>query len=147
MAVPGGHQQVVANGYVVLGTSVTGNMDLITFYGTNGDWATLQAQAGGGVALETGGPTKRSSIIPMTAGHRYSFSLLYDEVNGLGQLNIYDPSTGFSQVGHVTSAMPKGNAVANLNVGNIEAGTASTTTFFEDVMLDWTNHTFPQFPH
>jgi hypothetical protein len=123
-------------------------MDLITMYGTNGDWVVMQAQAGGGVALETGAPTARSSTIPATAGHRYSFSLLYDEVNGLGQLAIFDPANNYAQVGStVTSVMPKGNAVANLNVGNIEAGTASTTTSFEDVMLDWTSHTFPKFPH
>src|SRR5262249_54706429 len=36
--------------------------------------------------------------------------------------------------------------VAESYIGNAETGTSSNTTYFEDVMYDWTNHIFPTFP-
>lgn len=145
---PGGHLQAVANGYYVPGSSITNNMDLVGLWGTNGDWAVMQAQSSGGVAIETGSPTQRSSVISLTAGRRYAFSLLYDETNGQGKLAIFDPANNYAQVGTTqTSAMPTGNALGHITIGNSEVGTASSIVYFEDLMLDWTNHVFPNAPH
>ena len=62
---------------------------------------------------------------------------------------IYDPSNGFAQVGStVTVAQTTGGSFGELQLGNSETGTSSgSTTYFEDAMLDWTNHTFPNYPH
>jgi hypothetical protein len=149
---PSGHQQVVANGYYTAGTAVTNNMDLLGLWDVNGNWAVMQAQASGGVAIETGQPTARSSTIALTAGHRYAFSLLFDEINGLGKLAMFDPSNGYAQVGStVTSVMPTGSVAGNfylghISIGNSETGSSSSTIYFEDLMIDWTSHIFPNVP-
>jgi hypothetical protein len=91
----------------------------------------------------------RSAEIAIVPLQRYSFSLLFDAINGLAQLAIFDPSNNFTQVGStVTFAQNTGTNLNGLRFGNVEAGTSSgTTAYFEDLMLDWTNHIFPNAPH
>ena len=91
----------------------------------------------------------RSADIAIAPAHRYSFSLLFDEINGLAQLAIFDPSNNFAQVGStVTFSQDTGSTFQGFRFGNAENGTSSgTTAYFEDLMLDWTNHIFPNVPH
>ena len=155
---------VVANGYMTPGppNAETDGADfaLVSLFARNGDYVILQLNNGNGngsgtcycVRVETngasGGSTISSSNITLTPGHRYSYSLLFDEAGGTAKLAIYDPSNGFAQVGStVTVAQTTGGSFAEWWLGNAEAGEASgSTTYFEDPMLDWTNHTFPNYP-
>ena len=130
-------------------------MDLVTL----GDWISQPAV---GLQLTNGSPcycvhieTKqangfigRSADIAIVPLHRYSFSLLFDEINGLAKLAIFDPSNNFTQGGStVTFPQTAGSTFIMLRFGNAEAGTSSgTTAYFENLMLDWTNHIFPNTP-
>lgn len=85
----------------------------------------------------------------VTQGHRYSFSILGDTINGIGEIAIFDPSNGFAQVGSTISAsLPTGGTFSQLRFGDDEAGqdTTATITYFEDIMIDATNHKFPNHP-
>ena len=155
---------VVANGYVTPGPASVGtnavDFALVSLIARNGDYALMQLNNGNGdgsgecycVRVETnggsGGSTIYSSNITLTPGHRYSYSLLFDETGGTAKMAIYDPSNGFAQVGStVTVAQTTGGSFGELQLGNSETGTSSgSTTYFEDAMLDWTNHTFPNYP-
>ncbi|HEY7390791.1 MAG TPA: hypothetical protein VH640_19910, partial [Bryobacteraceae bacterium] len=68
---------------------------------------------------------------------------------GVAKLAMYDPSNGFAQVGTtLTVAQTKGGSFGELWIGNAETGKSpGNTTYFEDAMLDWTNHIFPNYPH
>jgi hypothetical protein len=102
------------------------------------------------VRVETNGTNgvQRSPNITLTPGHRYSFSLLFDESGGTAKLAMFDPSNNFAQVGStVTVVQDSGFNFASFRFGNAEVGTSSgTTTYFENLMLDWTNHVFPNAP-
>jgi len=155
---------VVTNGYLTPGPANAGgngvNFGLVTVVARNGDYVTLELNSGNGdgsgqcycVKLETnggsGGNTIYSSNVALTPGHRYSFSLLFDETGGTAKLAMFDPSNGFAQVGSiVTAAQTTGGSLGELWLGNSEDGTSSgNTTYFEDIMLDWTNHVFPNSP-
>jgi hypothetical protein len=107
---PGGEQQVVVNGFITFGWAdpgfFGGYIDLVML----GDWISqpavaLQLTNGSPcycVHIETvggGGFIGRSANIAIVPLHRYSFSLLFDEINGLAKLTIFDPSNNFTQVG------------------------------------------------
>jgi hypothetical protein len=117
-----------------------------------GNWVVMQqspSNIGYGVWMETGSPTAHpSGFIPMVAGKRYAFSLLANYPANNGKLAIFDPANNFAQVGStLTSSIGATTSeVAKVYVGNLETGTSSGTTYFEDVMFDWTNHIFPKYP-
>jgi hypothetical protein len=156
---------VVANGYVTPGPANVGkhagNFALVSLIARNGAYVFLELNNGNGdgsgecycVRVKTNGGssggTIYSSNITLTPGHRYSYSLLFDETGGMAKLAIYDPSIGFAQVAStVTVTQTTGGSFGRLQLGNSESGTSSgNTTYFEDAMLDWTNHTFPNYPH
>jgi hypothetical protein len=156
---PGGHQQVVANGFITFGWANLGfgggYMDLVVLEDSSprGGYVVLQLTNGPSycVRIETAGDNGfmgRSSNILIVPLHRYSFSLLFDEINGLARLAIFDPSNNFKQVGStVTHPQNRGYAFRALRFGNLEAGTSrGTTAYFENLMLDWTHHIFPKRP-
>jgi len=156
---------VVANGYLTPGPANAGTSGVdfafVDLIAQNGDYVTLQLNNGDAngsgtcycVRVETnggsGGSTIYSSNITLTPGHRYSYSLLFDEAGGTAKLAIYDPGNGFAQVGStVTVAQTTGGSFGEWRLGNTETGESSgETSYLEDPMLDWTNHTFPNFPH
>lgn len=161
-SIPGGKPQVVANGFITfgwadLGFNGGGYMDLVVLGDSSLQGGDVVLQLTNGdpcycVHIETvggGGFIGRSADIEIVPLHRYSFSLLFDEINGLAQLAIFDPSNNFVQVGStVTQQQNKGSTFSSLRFGNAEAGTSSgTTAYFEDLMLDWTNHIFPNAPN
>jgi hypothetical protein len=158
---PDGMQQVVVNGFITFGWADLGfsggYMDLVVLGDSSPQGGEVVLQFNNGspsynVHIETvggGGFIGRSADIAIVPLHRYSFSLLFDEINGLAQLAIFDPSNNFTQVGStVTVPQTTGSTFSSLRFGNAEAGTSSgTTAYFENLMLDWTNHIFPNAPH
>jgi hypothetical protein len=152
-------QQVVANGFITLGYANAGTVggkysDLVLLNDTNSAAAVILQFNNGNpcycVDMETNGTngSHRSSTIPVTQGHRYSFSLLFDEITGIAKLALFDPSNNFGQVGSTLSLIQDtGFDFAGLRFGNAETGTSSgATTYYENLMLDWTNHVFPNAP-
>jgi hypothetical protein len=157
---PSGIRMVVANGFITLGYANAGTVggkysDLILLNDTNSAAAVILQFNNGNpcycVDLETNGTNashRTTTTIPVTQGHRYSFSLLFDEINGTAKLALFDPSNNFAQVGSTLSLIQDtGFDFAHLRFGNAETGTSSSaTTYYEDIMLDWTNHVFPNAP-
>jgi hypothetical protein len=147
---PAGKTQMVVNGFIILPSANTNNMDMIVIYDQNGGFAAMQmlGNSGPGLEIETkpAGTTIRTPVIPMTPGKRYSFSLLFDETGGNAKLAIFDPANNFAQVGTVSGAQSTGSMVSKVYIGNVEVGTATGTIYFENVMFDWTNHIFPKVP-
>jgi hypothetical protein len=158
--IPSGKERVVANGFITFGWAdlgfAGGYMDLVVLGDSSpeGGYVVLQLTNGSPcycVHIETVGVdgfigrTPGIEIVPL---HRYSFSLLFDEINGLAQLAIFDPSDNFKQVGStVTQPQNKGYKFSSFRFGNAEAGKSSgTMAYFEDLMLDWTHHIFPNTP-
>ena len=160
-SVPGGKQQVVVNGFITFGWANLGfsggYMDLVVLLDSSPQGGEVVLQLNNGdpaydVHIETVGTSGfmgRSAAIAIVPLHRYSFSLLFDEINGLAQLAIFDPSNNFTQVGSTVSHQQNtGFTLSGLRFGNAEAGTSSgTTAYFENLMLDWTNLIFPNAPH
>jgi hypothetical protein len=159
-SIPSGKQQVVANGFITFGWADLGfsggYMDLVVLGDSSpqGGYVVLQLTNGSPcycVHIETvgvGGFIGRTAGIEIVPLHRYSFSLLFDEVNGLAKLAIFDPSNKFAQVGStVTQQQNTGYTFNSFRIGNSESGTSSgTTAYFENLMLDWTHHRFPNDP-
>ena len=156
-----GVSTVVANGFITFGPPNVGfsaaNFDYVLLGDSNGHYAILQLNNGNGngtgscycVRLETdGNGTLQSSNTPITPGHRYSYSLLFDEAGGVAKLALFDPSNAFAQVGStMTVAQKTGSTFTFMELGNSGGGTASGfTSYFEDTMLDWTSHVFPNSP-
>jgi hypothetical protein len=110
-SIPSGEQQVVANGFITFGWADLGfdggYMDLVMLEDSSvgGGEVVLQLTNGSpsySVHIESIGVSGfmgRSADIAIVPQHRYSFSLLFDEINGLAQLAIFDPSNNFKQVG------------------------------------------------
>jgi hypothetical protein len=156
-SVPGGLQQVVSNGFVTFGATNAGFSghvyDLVLLNDTNSAAAVVfqffDGQPCYCVDVETNGAVgfHRSGTIAVTPGHRYSYSLLMDEIGGTAKAALYDPSSNFSQVGSLTVVQNTGFNFSSWRFGNAETGTSpGTTTSFEDLMLDWTVHKFPNVP-
>jgi hypothetical protein len=155
--IPSGKERVVANGFITFGWAdlgfAGGYMDLVVLGDSSpeGGYVVLQLTNGSPcycVHIETVGVIGfmgRSANIEIVPLHRYSFSLLFDEINGLAKLAIFDPSNNFAQVGStVTQEQNTGYTLNSFRFGNLESGTSSgTKAYFEDLMLDWTNHIFP----
>ena len=157
---PSGIRKVVANGFITLGYANAGTVggkysDLVLLNDTNSAAAVILQFNNGNpcycVDMETNGTNgshRTSTTIPVTQGHRYSFSLLFDGIAGTAQLALFDPSNNFAQVGSTLSLIQDtGFDFASLRFGDAEVGTSSgATTYYEDIMLDWTNHIFPNAP-
>jgi hypothetical protein len=156
-----GFPTVVVNGFITFGPPVVGfggqNFDYVTLNDVNGHYVVLQLNNGNGdgaggcycVRIETDGSgIVHSSNTAVTPGHRYSYSLLFDEAGGTSKLALYDPSNNFAQVGAtMTVAQHTGSTFTVMFLGNDQGSTASGyTSYFEDTMLDWTNHVFPNHP-
>jgi hypothetical protein len=157
---PSGLRKVVANGFITLGQANAGAVsgkyyDLVLLNDTNSAAAVILQFNNGNpcycIDMETNGTngSHRSSTIPVTQGHRYSFSLLFDEITGTASLALFDPSNNFAQVGSTLSLIQDtGFDFAGLRFGNAEVGTSTgATTYYENLMLDWTYHVFPNAPN
>jgi hypothetical protein len=153
-------QTIVSNGFITFGAANAGGLgttfDLINFFDNgsspngfvvlgfnNGNFGACGYCAY--IESDPGGSTTYSPGIAVTPGSTYQFSLLDDEVGGTAKLTLYTPGT-CSVVGSATVAQLTGNNIVNWRVGNAENGTSSGNTTFQNLMLDWTNHTYPNCP-
>jgi hypothetical protein len=105
-----------------------------------------------GIEIEkTSGGTGHSSCIHVSAGGTYFFSFKVDfSSNSLASLALYTTNGAtFTQVGStVTVGLSTTGTISLAHIGNAEAGIATgTTTYFQNIMVDWTNHDFPNVPN
>lgn len=154
-------QTITSNGYITFGAANSGGLgttfDLVNFFdnGTSPNGFAVLGFNNGNfgacgycayVEANPGGTTTFSTGIPVTPGSTYQFTFLMDEVGGVAKLALYTPGT-CTQVGStVTVAQITGNNIVNWRVGNAETGTSTGNTTFQNLMLDWTNHAFPNCP-
>jgi hypothetical protein len=85
--------------------------------------------------------------IPVEANVTYWMSLQYDSVTGLCSLAVFDPAT-FVQIG-VTSVVPpdRNEELFSITFGaNQDSVTTDAHTFFNNIVLDWTEAKFPLLP-
>ena len=95
----------------------------------------------------TGNTTTHTSAIDVTQGSTYWVTMKADWVAQTAYLNVYDTSSNL--VGSVTGSMTNssGNYLAALDIGNQELGVQSgNTTYFENIIIDTTNASFPLLP-
>lgn len=128
--------------------------DLWQFQGaTTGRNVTFQLKSGGsgvgtgyGVNLETnpGGVTQHSAYIQVTPGSTYWATVLADYGGGTAKLNVYD--TAGALIGAVTTTQQTGENVGVFTLGQNEAGTGGGTSWYENLILDFTTATFPLGP-
>ena len=100
-----------------------------------------------GVNIEgksSAGATVHSSCIKLTQGATYWFAANYNSAAGTASLYVY--TAAGSPVGNVSlSNLKTGNPIYDLRIGNNETGTFTGTTYFQNLMVDWTNHAVPLF--
>ena len=157
---PAGHPVVTVAGYVTLNqpnhTDYTaGNYDLIRVDDNSGDFDVLLKLNPGNISaqqcyclsIETGvNGLTRSDFLPVTPGARVLFNVQFNNLTGVAKLNFYDPNT-LALLGSTTAAQSTGGDVLRILIGNAETGTdPGTSTFFEDVMIDFSNQQFPLMP-
>lgn len=158
-AIPSSHRVLTVAGWITLGPAkvVAGSAhpyDLVSLKGAiTGGYAILQLNNGAGpgntyaVALETdpGAVTTHSSWITVVAGNTYWFVIQANYTTGLASLAMYNPS--FVQVGTtVTASQRTGEDAQIIRFGNAEVGTSVGTTWFENVVIAYTNPVFPLGP-
>lgn len=104
-----------------------------------------------GIEIErTAGGTAHSACITVSPGGTYFFSFKVDfSATALASLSLYTTNGAvFTQVGStVTRTLGATGTISTIFVGNAEFGTApGVTTYFQNIMVDWTNHVFPNVP-
>jgi len=140
----------------------TGSLfDAVVILGNTALYAVVQLDSGSSglscgniyaYTIETG-PTSvtHSGCITVTSQVRIWYTMKFDMTsNKLASLNIYAVNgRTFTQIGStVTIALANTDTLSQIWVGNHEAGTsAGQTTYIEDLMVDYTNHVFPNIPH
>lgn len=130
--------------------------DIFGFWGSpNGAYVVIQLNPSCpsfgqyGVRLESdwngsGSATTHSPIcIPLVPQKTYLFSVNYNMVSpGLGTLYVYTPQG--TLIGNTTVTARPQSYLNFVTVGNNEAGNNSgTTTYFQNILMDWTNHANP----
>lgn len=125
--------------------------DLIRTDGQLGAAATFQLQNKTCLNFEINAPsTQHSPCITVTNSAQALWcSGFVDSVNGLAKAACFIPTYPYTQVGSTVqiSFTGRGN-VSTTRVGNVEVGTAAgTTNFFENMVFDYTNATFPIMPN
>ena len=151
---PSGVRRVTVAGYITLGpTPVTGNSKLFDYWligGAAGNYAVMQllvgtgSSSGYGFNIETHpGSTTHSAYIPVTPGATYWCVLKADFTAAIAQLAVYSVPS-FTQVGYVTGVAVNDQNISEISVGNNEAGVSpGTTSYFENMVIDYTNAAFP----
>ena len=154
---------VTAAGYVTFGPpnqGFSGNLnDNLRIDGDTGAYAVMQLQPGNcdgggagayGVEIETGpGTISHSPCIAISPATRYLFNLQFNATTNVASLAIFNPTAPFTQVGSTVTVAQVSGPVRILQslIGNSEVDTAAgTTTYFEDIMFQYTNPVFPLLP-
>jgi len=153
-----GAKQAVANGCIVMGAATASPafngkyFDLVYFNdNTAANSVTLQINNGNPcycVYIETNPGSKRSPGVTLVAGNTYWFSLLFDEVNGVAKLAVFDPKAGYTQVSGspTTVAQTTGNTMKALVFGNGEIGISTGTFTFGSWVVDTSHAIWPNIP-
>lgn len=136
----------------VSGGAVTGTIEQtcdVTFTTGGGGTAVAVLSATNTIAEFNGVPTTTWSSAPTTAtlsngtANCSGTITLTSTVMGLATLYVYTPS-GALIGSPVAVAEPSGNTLNDVLIGNNESGNNSgTTTYFQNLMFDWTNHANP----
>jgi len=160
IAIPTGHQKITVAGFVTIGPvgGSSNNNQLYDYWvigGTSGiNYATMSIDIGLGslgeldINSETHpGSTEHSAPIQVVSGNTYWANLHVDFVAGQSTVALYNPTT-LALVGQVTGVMTaSGEDAVDLQIGNQEYGQQSgQTTYFENILIDYTNAVFPLVP-
>jgi sugar lactone lactonase YvrE len=124
------------------------NIDMFIFYSTNGDYAVTQFNphcTGDtyGVWIEVK-PTARSSCISVLPQTNYYFAMYYNFTSGLATLYVYNPNGTLFGSTSITSG-DIGGTLSQVRFGNDESGFAPGTSYFQNLMLNWTTAPNPMF--
>lgn len=121
----------------------------VTFSTGGGGMATAVLSASNTIGEFNGVPTTTWSSAPTTATLSNGTATcsgtitITSTVMGLATLYVFTP--GGTPIGSpVAVAEPSGNTLNDVIIGNNESGNNSgTTTYFQNIMFDWTNHANP----
>lgn len=121
----------------------------VTFSTGGGGTATAVLSASNTIGEFNGVPTTTWSSAPTTATLSNGTATcsgtitITSTVMGLATLYVFTP--GGTPIGSpVAVAEPSGNTLNDVIIGNNESGNNSgTTTYFQNIMFDWTNHANP----
>ena len=124
------------------------DMDMLSFYTTNGDYAVTQFNphctgSAYGVRIEVK-PTAHSSCISVLPQTNYYFAMYYNFTSGLATLYVYNPNGTLFGSTSVTSG-DKGGTFLSVDFGNNESGFEPGTSYFQNLMLNWTTAPNPMF--
>lgn len=146
-SIPGGKRKASVGVCVTFNSipSISNLFDMVGIFDTSGHYVMFQLRNTNCINLETDGAgTVHSGCITGAAGATYWCTFQDDENGGTASLACYQPTYPYAQVGStVTVVQRTGLALNTLRWGNNEIGTASTTTYFENMILDFTNAAFP----
>lgn len=133
-----------------LAAGVFGSYDMFQIIGTNGTTAVFQVQDGATVfAIAHGsspiaGTTSSVGNVTMTTGTTYWINLLYDGVNSLCKVALFNPTT-WAQVGSTLEcAIDPGVTIQTVRIGcNGHGSRPDKHSYFDNLIMDWTTATFP----
>jgi len=149
------------------------DFDRFIFWNTAGYYAVIQFNNGNGCTPPSGyvgarievKPTAHSSCIYVQPQQSYWFTLYWNITSGVAYLHVYTPQgtpvacdttisgcttlsgdTIANQTATVTAGDKGDGNFYEIYFGNNEAGTYSgTTTYFQNIMVNWTTAPFPLF--
>lgn len=158
---PTGYNPTAASisGWVTIGPANAGAggqpFDMFTLLNVNGNYTVFQHWNGASPTLNgyainlhtnPGGVSTVTGDFSVSVGSRHWFSLQMNTVAQTAALNLYDTS-GTLETAITASTNSGGGVMSSVRIGNNQTGTsAGNTTFFEDLIIDWTNGTTPLGP-
>jgi hypothetical protein len=128
--------------------------DMLSIYNSAGNFAVLQFNNSACPGLPSGfvgarievKPTTHSPCIALMAQQTYFFSLYWNINTGVSNLYAWTPAGTLIGNVTVTAGATGGGGLLKIYIGNNESGfNIGTTTYFQNIMLDWTQGTNPLF--
>jgi len=144
----------------LLAVNVWNNFDTILIRNPSGKGVVMQTidHDGNGPYLRAHGSdvnrvTTYSPTIKIVRGKTYWINLNYNSITGLASLAAFDPDNNFAQVGNTVTC----DATAGLVFGGVisfgrtdahgDNPTATTSSYFQHLLVDYTNGAFPLIPN
>ncbi len=143
---------VVLSGYVTVGPA-GGNWEIYDYAHVHlgAGYAVFQLNSGGAGVLqfniETGwNGTKHTAYFPVNQNQTYWYTFKVNGAAGTVALNVYE-IVNWTLVGSVTGNVDVNNIThIGYGVGSPHNNTSPTYTYFDDILIDYTNLTFPLLP-